>query len=114
MVGFRNSGLANFLRKVNAMLYFVEIDVKIPAEIDPSRLEDMKAREKIASSEYQRSGEWLHLWRIAGKFGNISIFDVSDHDRLHEILWSLPLFTFMTIRVLPLARHPAAIDRPPA
>ncbi len=58
----------------------------------------MKAREKIASSEYQRSGEWLHLWRIAGKFGNISIFDVSDHDRLHEILWSLPLFPFMTIR----------------
>ena len=96
------------------MLYLVEIDVKIPDGIDTSRLEDLRAREKVASSEYQRSGEWLHLWRIAGKFGNISIFDVSDHDRLNEILWSLPLFPFMTTRVLPLAHHPAAIDRRPA
>ncbi len=95
------------------MLYLAEIDVNIPDTIDPSRLEDLKAREKVTSSEYQRSGEWLHLWRIAGKFSNVSIFDVSDHDRLHEILWSLPLFPFMTIRLVPLARHPSAIDRQP-
>ncbi len=96
------------------MLYLAEIDVDIPDAIDPSRLEDLKAREKVTSSEYQRSGEWLHLWRVAGKFSNVSIFDVSDHDRLHEILWSLPLFPFMTIRVVPLARHPSAIDRQPS
>ncbi len=94
------------------MLYCVEIDVRIPDGIDPDRLDELKAREKIASGEFQRSGEWLHLWRVAGKFGNVSIFDVADHDRLHEILWSLPLFPFMTIRVVPLARHPSAIDRP--
>jgi muconolactone D-isomerase len=99
--------------KGTTMLYLAEIDVNIPDTIDPSRLEDLKAREKVTSSEYQRSGEWLYLWRIAGKFSNVSIFDVSDHDRLHEILWSLPLFPFMTIRVVPLARHPSAIDRQP-
>ena len=96
------------------MLYFVEIDVRIPEGMDPERLEDLKAREKIASAAHQASGEWLHLWRVAGKFGNISVFDVADHDRLHQILWSLPLFPFMTIRVLPLARHPSAIERAPA
>jgi muconolactone D-isomerase len=94
------------------MLYLVEIDVKIPDGIDPDRLEDLKTREKAASAPLQESGEWLHLWRVAGKFGNISIFNVESHDRLHEILWSLPLFPFMTLRVVPLARHPSAIDKP--
>jgi len=96
------------------MLYFVEIDVRIPDGIDDVRLADLKEREKAASAEHQRSGEWLHLWRVAGKFGNISIFDVTDHNRLHEILWSLPLFPFMTLRVVPLAPHPSAIERAPA
>ena len=93
------------------MLYCVEIDVKIPDGIDPAKLEELKIKEKATSTGYQESGEWVHLWRVAGKFGNVSIFDVADHDRLHEILWSLPLFPFMTVRVIPLARHPSAIDR---
>jgi muconolactone D-isomerase len=91
------------------MLYCVEIDVKIPDGVDPARLEDLKAREKAVSGEYQRAGEWLHLWRVAGKFGNISVFNVTDHDRLNTILWSLPLFPYMTVRVLPLAQHPGAV-----
>ncbi|MFH0129123.1 muconolactone Delta-isomerase [Variovorax sp. VaC1] len=95
------------------MLYFVEIDVKIPDAIDPSRLAELQAREKIASAEYQLAGEWLHLWRIAGKFGSVSVFNVPDHDRLHEVLSSLPLFPFMTVRVLPLARHPGALASSP-
>ena len=45
------------------MLYCVEIDVKVPDGIDPARLEDIKAREKVVSGEYQRAGEWLHLQR---------------------------------------------------
>jgi muconolactone D-isomerase len=93
------------------MLFCVEMDVKIPDDIDPARLEDIKAREKLTSTKYQQSGEWVNLWRIVGKFGNISIFDVRDNERLHEILWSLPLFPFMTIRILPLATHPSALPK---
>ena len=52
----------------------------------------------------------LHLWRIAGQYSNVSIFDVADHDELHAILSALPLFPFMQIDVTPLARHPSAID----
>ena len=93
------------------VLYMVEIDVKIPDTIDGARLDHLKKREKEASGGYQSSGEWLHLWRVAGKFGNVSIFDVADHDRLNAILWSLPLFPFMTLRIVPLALHPSAVSR---
>ena len=49
------------------------------------------------------------LWRVAGQYSNISIFDVADHDELHAILSTLPLFPFMAIQVTPLARHPSAV-----
>ncbi|WP_435828358.1 muconolactone Delta-isomerase family protein [Saccharopolyspora shandongensis] len=32
-----------------------------------------------------------------------------DNERLHEILWNLPLFPYMTIEVTPLAQYPSDI-----
>jgi muconolactone D-isomerase len=58
----------------------------------------------------QRSGKWRHLWRIAGLYSNISIFDVENHDELHATLSGLPLFPFMEMTVTPLARHPSAVE----
>jgi muconolactone D-isomerase len=49
--------------------------------------------------------------RVAGRYANISVSDVVDHDELHAILSSLPLFSFMDINVTALARHPSAIGR---
>ena len=43
---------------------------------------------------------------VVGHYSNISVFDVDSGDELHQILWSLPLFPFMTIEVTPLAEHP--------
>ena len=59
------------------------------------------------------AGSWSHLWRVVGAFSNVSIFDVSGADELHEILWNLPLFPFMTIAVTPLTEHPSALSANP-
>lgn len=91
-------------------LYAVRMDVDLPADL-PGR-EDLLAREKAYSQELQRSGEWRHIWRIAGQYSNLSIFEVDDNDALHDLLWNLPLFGFMTITVTPLAVHPSAIPPP--
>jgi muconolactone D-isomerase len=88
-------------------LYAVRMDVNLPGEL-PGR-EELLAREKAYSQDLQRSGTWLHLWRIAGQFSNLSVFDVADNDALHQTLWGLPLFPYMTIEVLPLAQHPSAL-----
>jgi muconolactone D-isomerase len=93
------------------MLYHVRMDVHPPHELDPAVFERLKAEEKMRAAELQREGSWLHLWRIAGQYANISIFDVADHDALHAILSTLPLFPFMDIAVTPLARHPSDIDK---
>jgi len=92
------------------MLYCVHMDVRPPSDLDPERFERLKSEEKARAQELQREGKWRHLWRVAGRYAKISIFDVASNDELHAILSGLPLFPFMEITVTPLARHPSAVD----
>ncbi len=62
------------------MLFAVTMDVDLPPDLDPD-----------------------------GQFANLSIFDVDSHEELHDILWNLPLFPYMTIEVTPLSQHPSDI-----
>ena len=91
------------------MLYCVQMEVRLPHDLDPERIERLRADERARAQALQREGKWRHLWRVAGRYANVSIFDVADHDELHAILSSLPLFPFMEIAVTPLAQHPSAL-----
>jgi muconolactone D-isomerase len=94
------------------MLFAVTMDVDLPPDMDPAVRADTLAREKAYSQELQRAGKWPHIWRIAGQYSNLSVLDVADNDELHELLWNLPLFRYMTIEVTPLARHPSDVTAP--
>ncbi len=91
------------------MLFHVTMDVKIPRDLPAEERADILAREKAYSQDLQRRGKWRHIWRVAGQYANVSIFDVQDNAELHDILSGLPLFPFMAITVTPLLRHPSAI-----
>jgi len=75
----------------------------------PAQADALKAREKDIAQSLQRSGVWRHLWRIAGRYANVSIFDVKDNAELHDTLMTLPLFPYMQIQVQPLCRHASSI-----
>lgn len=91
------------------MLFHVRMEVRMPHDMSAEQADEIRAREKAVAQDIQRQGKWPHLWRIAGRYANISIFDVADANELHALLTSLPLFPFMDIQVTPLARHPSAI-----
>lgn len=91
------------------MLFHVRMDVHIPHELDPDTRAELVAQEKAYSQRLQRSGKWLHIWRIVGEYANYSIFDVDSNDELHQLLSSLPLFPHMNIQVTPLATHPSDV-----
>jgi catechol 1,2-dioxygenase len=92
------------------MLFMVEMEVRLPDDMGSAKAEQLKARERSRAQELQRDGRWLHLWRVAGRYANVSVFNVASPDELHELLSSLPLFPYIDARVTPLARHPSAID----
>lgn len=92
------------------MLFMVRMDVQVPHHLEPVEFDALKATEKTRAEDLQRAGKWLHLWRIAGQYANISVFEVADAGELHDIMTSLPLFPFMTTEVTALCRHPSAIS----
>lgn len=91
------------------MLFHVEMTVKLPPDMPRDEAEALKSKEKTLAQQLQRDGKWAHLWRVAGRYANISIFDVEDTDELHDVLSSLPLWPYMDVKVTPLARHPSAV-----
>ena len=93
------------------MLFHVRMDVAVPRDLDPEERATLLAKEKARALELQRTGTWVHLWRVVGQYSNVSIFDVESSDELHEILWNLPLFPFMEVSVTALAQHPSAIKQ---
>lgn len=91
------------------MLFHVQVDVRLPHDMPPDQADALKKAERERAQELQQLGKWRHLWRIAGRYSNVSIFDVSGAQELHDILSALPLFPFMEIMVSPPCRHPSSI-----
>ena len=91
------------------MKYLVHMDVNLPADVPADEAAEIKAKEKAYSQQLQLSGKWPEIWRVVGEYANYSIFDVDSNDELHEILQNLPLFPYMDISVVPLAKHPSDV-----
>lgn len=91
------------------MLFHVRMDVNLPATMPEDQASALKATEKAMAQRLQDSGKWRHLWRIAGQYANVSVFDVDSIDELHTLLTALPLFPYMRIELMPLCRHPSSI-----
>ena len=91
------------------MLFHVRMDVRLPPDMPTDRADALKKEEKALAQRLQEQGQWRHLWRIAGQYANVSIFDVAGNEELHTLLLSLPLYPYMQIEVMPLCRHPSSV-----
>ena len=91
------------------MLFHVKMDVNLPASMPEHQSAALKKAEKEISQALQHSGKWRHLWRIAGQYANISVFDADDVEELHSLISTLPLFPYMEIHIMPVCRHPSSI-----
>jgi len=91
------------------MLFMVEMEVHVPAHLEKEAFQVLLTEEKVRAKALQENGTWRHLWRVAGQYSNVSIFDVESPAALHDLMLSLPLFPFMTTSVTALCRHPSSI-----
>lgn len=91
------------------MLFHVRMTVKLPTDMPAEQAAQLKADERELAQRLQREGTWRHLWRIAGLYANVSVFDVPDAQALHDTLMQLPLYPYMEIEVTALCRHPSSV-----
>jgi muconolactone D-isomerase len=89
------------------VLYLVHSQVHPPRDIDPAQWERLTQAESDYGIQARRNGSLLHIWRIAGKYAAVSIWEAADHDDVHTILSGLPLFPYSDLRVTALATHPS-------
>jgi muconolactone D-isomerase len=92
------------------MLFHVVMNVRVPQGFDPEKLKQLQGEEHERAKELQLQGKWLHLWRVAGKYTNISVFEVESPAEFHEILSSLPLYPFLEVEVVALCHHPGSLE----
>lgn len=93
------------------MRFLVHMDVNVPHDADTAEIEKLKDAERDRAQELQRDGRWEHLWRVVGRYANVSVFHVNSHEELHELLSGLPMWPFLDITVTPLTRHPSALEK---
>ncbi|EJM95747.1 muconolactone Delta-isomerase [Herbaspirillum sp. YR522] len=91
------------------MLFKVTMDVQLPHTMPKESADALKSAERELAQRLQHEGKWRHLWRVAGRYANVSIFDVAGAAELHDLLTGLPLFPYMKIEVQALCRHPSSI-----
>ncbi|MCB2636794.1 hypothetical protein KQ757_15830, partial [Listeria monocytogenes] len=72
------------------MLFHVTMEVQLPQSMPKYQADALKAEEKALAPRLQEAGSWRHLWRVAGRYANVSIFDVPGNEELHALLMSLP------------------------
>jgi muconolactone D-isomerase len=90
------------------MEFLVSIDVRFPDHLDKKARDDLMKAESARGALLAREGTIGAIWRVPGRVSNRGIWSAADATALHEALVSLPLWPFMTIDVVPLARHPLA------
>ncbi|GAA2181104.1 muconolactone Delta-isomerase [Brooklawnia cerclae] len=91
------------------MKFMCQMSITFPESMSPETKADYQAQEKEYSQALQRAGEFEAIYRVAGRYANVSIFEVESNDRLHEILSGFPMFPYMDIVTTPLCKHPNSI-----
>ncbi len=87
------------------MEFLARIEQNISPDMDPDRLAQVKAAEKVRGQELVDAGKLRRIWRIPGRRAVYALYRVESTDELHEILSSLPLFPWMEIEVTALSAH---------
>ena len=87
------------------MEFLVEIDIRIPPELDGARRSALITAELERGTALAEAGLLRAVWRVPGRFANRAIWSAPDATVLHEALTSLPLWPYMDVTVTALARH---------
>lgn len=89
------------------MEFLVELAVTWPADGSAEQRDALITAESARTRELAGLGHLVRLWRVPGRWQNVSIWRAADATELDGLLRSLPFFPWLDITVRPLAAHPS-------
>jgi muconolactone D-isomerase len=93
---------------IASMEFLVAIDVQLPHDLDVAARAELLRAESDRGALLAEQGIIGAIWRVPGRLANRGIWSAADATTLHDAIVSLPLWPFMTVDVVPLARHSLA------
>ena len=91
------------------MEYLIDFTIDIPAGTSSTDVDSRSLAEAERIDTLGREGHALRVWRPMpddGRWRAVGLYRADDDAELHAILETLPLYSWMTIRVQALAPHP--------
>jgi muconolactone D-isomerase len=88
------------------MEFLVHITVNLPLDMPEPRRSELIEGEHTRALELIAEGKLVRIWRLPGRFANVSLYRVADATELHAAITSLPLWPWMDVHVEALAVHP--------
>lgn len=95
------------------MEFLLNISVHFTHHEDAEMRAGLIKKEMALAETFKSQGHLIRIWRTPCEFGNWSLWRAKDATELHEIVSSLPLYSWMKVVVHPLAKHaldPAGAD----
>jgi muconolactone D-isomerase len=86
--------------------FLVHMTINLPPDLPEPRRSELLAAERVRGLELIEQGLLVRIWRLPGRFANVSLYRVGDATELHAAIASLPLWPWMDVHVEALAVHP--------
>jgi muconolactone D-isomerase len=90
--------------------FLVRIRVRWPQDGDPVLREKLTQAERERVRELFAAGDLLRIWRVPGRWENVTLWSTADSSSLDDRLRTLPLFPWLDITVEALADHPSDLE----
>lgn len=87
------------------MEFLVTFEITGLSALPEAEMLDLRRQEKEAGESHIAAGRLLRMWRLPGQQAAIGVWKVADADELHQHLTELPLYPYLRLTVVPLARH---------
>ena len=78
----------------------------VPPSMPEEQQQELVRREGERGRELIEQGSLRRIWRIPGRWENVSLYSATDATELHQLISSLPMWPWLDVQVEPLAIHP--------
>lgn len=88
------------------MEFLININITWPESLSDEEIQRISDAERAAAAEFASEGTLVRMWRVPGRRENWGLWRADNATTMHEVISSLPVWPFMDVQIIPLAKHP--------